>query len=146
MPAGIATVALLGHCRGMDAAAILRSLDLVAEHGDPAAAVYRRLFAAYPSMEALFVRDVDGGVRGNMLAEAVSAIIDFVGTNVYGANLMKIEVVNHENLGVPRDVFPAFFLAMRDTFAETLGSAWTKEIDTAWCDLLRRIDSVLAER
>lgn len=146
MPACIATVGPLGHFGVMDAAAILRSLDLVAEHGDPAAAVYRRLFAAHPSMEALFVRDVDGGVRGNMLAEAVSAIIDFVGSNVYGGNLMKIEVVNHENLGVPPDVFPAFFTAMRDTFAEILGGAWTQEIDTAWCDLLRRIESVLAER
>jgi hemoglobin-like flavoprotein len=45
----------------MDAAAIERSLELVAEHGDPADVVYRRHFAAYPEMEALFVRDTDGG-------------------------------------------------------------------------------------
>lgn len=130
----------------MDKAAIERSLELVAERGDPTPLVYRRLFAAHPEMEALFVRDVDGGVRGNMLAEAISAILDFIGTNTYGANLMRIEVVNHENLGVPPEVFPAFFASMRDAFADTLGPEWTKETDAAWRGLLVQIDRELARR
>ena len=127
----------------MDAAAITRSLELVAQRGDPAAMVYARVFAAYPEMEALFVRDTNGLVRGNMLAEAVSAILDFIDRDAYGGNLMRIEVVNHENLGVPKHVFPAFFTAMRDTFAEMLGAEWTDEIDAAWRALLARIDEVL---
>lgn len=127
----------------MDAAAITRSLELVAQRGDPAAMVYARVFAAYPEMEALFVRDTNGLVRGNMLAEAVSAILDFIDRDTYGGNLMRIETVNHENLGVPKEVFPTFFTAMRDTFAEMLGAAWTDEIDTAWRDLLARIDKAL---
>lgn len=128
----------------MNAAAITRSLDLVAERGDPAALVYARLFARHPDMERLFVRDTNGLVRGNMLAEAIGAILDFIDRDSYGGNLFRIEIVNHENLGVPREVFPAFFTAMRDTFAETLGPAWDAQTDAAWRDLLARIDRTLA--
>lgn len=128
----------------MNAQAIERSLELVAEHGDPAPVVYRRLFAAYPDMQVLFVRDTDGGIKGNMLSEAIAALLDFIGGNRYGANLMRIEVVNHENLGVPREVFPAFFTAMRDGFAEILGAAWSNEIDAAWRELLGEIEATLA--
>lgn len=128
----------------MDAAAITRSLELVAERGDPTAAVYARVFAAYPEMEALFVRDVDGGVRGNMLSEVLRTILDLVDRDAYGTNLMRVEIVNHENLGVPRAVFPMFFTAMRDTFRDELGADWTGEIDEAWAALLQRIDRILA--
>ena len=117
---------------------------MVAEHGDPAPVVYRILFARHPEMEALFVRDQDGSVRGNMLSEAIAAILDFIGGNVYGGNLMKIEVVNHENLGVPREVFPAFFTAMRDAFAQIVGAAWSNEIEHAWRELLGEIEATLA--
>lgn len=129
----------------MNAAAITRSLELVGERGDPAPAVYALLFARHPEMEALFVRDTNGLVRGSMLAEAIGAILDFIERDAYGGNLMRIEVVNHENLGVPRDVFPAFFTAMRDSFAATLGPAWTGDIDRAWGDLLTRIEGELAQ-
>jgi hemoglobin-like flavoprotein len=124
---------------------ITRSLDLVGERGDPAPLVYARLFAKHPEMERLFVRDTNGLVRGNMLAEAISAILDFIDRDSYGGNLMRIEIVNHENLGVPPEIFPAFFTAMRDTFAEMLSSAWTREIDGAWRELLERIEVALAE-
>jgi hemoglobin-like flavoprotein len=128
----------------MDAGAIVRSLELAAARGDPAPLVYARLFAAYPDMERLFVRDTNGLVRGNMLAEAINGLLDFVDRDSYGGNLMRVEIVNHENLGVPRDVFPAFFTAMRDTFAEMLGSEWDGETDAAWRALLARIAGALA--
>ena len=129
----------------MDSAAIERSLELVAERGDPTALVYARVFAAHPEMEALFVRDKDGGVRGNMLAETINAILDFVARDTYGGNLMRVEIVNHENLGVPKEVFGTFFTAMRDAFKEVLGPAWSREFDEAWMALLARIDGVLGE-
>lgn len=128
----------------MDAGLITRSFELVAERGDPAPLVYARLFAAHPDMERLFVRDTNGLVRGNMLAEAISGILDFIDRDTYGGNLMRIEIVNHENLGVPREVFPAFFTAMRDTFAEMLGPQWDGETDAAWRALLARIDGALS--
>ena len=128
----------------MDSALITRSLELAAEHGDPMPLVYARLFAAHPDMEQLFVRDTTGIVRGNMLTEAVTAMLDLVDRNVYGANFMRAEVVNHENLGVPREVFASFFRAIRDVFAELLGASWTKDIDAAWNEVLERIDRALA--
>lgn len=130
----------------MDTAPIIRSLELVAERGDPAALVYARLFASHPQMQALFVHDTSGDVRGNMLAEALTALIDFADRDAYGSNLMRAEIVNHENLGVPREVFGAFYGTIRDTFAEVLGTAWTNEIDTAWKDLLARIEVALARQ
>lgn len=127
----------------MNSAAITRSLDLLAERGDATVLVYARLFAAHPAMEALFVRDKDGGVRGHMLSEAIMAILDFIDRDTYGGNLMRSEIVNHENLGVPKEVFRTFFVAMRDAFAEVLGAAWTPEFDAAWRALLVRIDHAL---
>ena len=129
--------------RVLDSAAIERSLELVAERGDPTALVYARVFAAHPEMEALFVRDKDGGVRGNMLAEAIHAILDFIARDTYGGNLMRVEIVNHENLGVPKEVFGMFFTAMRDAFKDALGAQWSGEFDEAWAALLARIDGVL---
>ncbi len=128
----------------MDTSLITRSLELVAERGDPAARVYTRVFAAHPEMEKLFVRDTTGSIRGNMLAEAVTAMLDFIERDNYGANLMRAEIVNHENLGVPREVFAGFYTTLRDTFAELLGAAWTNDMNAAWDELLARIDRELA--
>ena len=124
--------------------AIERSIELVAERGDPTPLVYARLFAAYPEMEALFVRDTNGNIRGNMLAEAITALIDFANRNNYGANLFRAEIVNHEHLGVPPVNFVAFFSVMRDTFAQMLGDAWTPAFEDAWRELLSRVGGELA--
>ena len=128
----------------MDTSLITRSIELVAERGDPPPHVYARVFAAHPEMEKLFVRDTTGSVRGNMLAEAVTAMLDFIDRDTYGSNMMRAEIVNHENLGVPRDVFAGFYATLRDTFAELLGGAWTYEMNAAWDELLVRIDKALA--
>lgn len=128
----------------MNADAISRSLELVAERaGDPAALVYARLFAAHPEMEALFVRDTNGQIKGHMLAQAIDAVLDFVGERRFGDGMMRNELVNHEQLGVPRDVFPLFFTTMRDVFRDSLGAQWTREIDGAWRALLSEIDTTL---
>ena len=127
----------------MDAEAITRSFELVAERGDPTPLVYARLFTEWPEMEALFVRDVSGAVRGNMLAEVITAMLDIVAANNYGSNLMRAEIVNHEHLGVPPHLFRAFFATIRDVFAGVLGRDWTPEIDVAWSELLLRIDDYL---
>ena len=127
----------------MNGELIARSLELVGERGDPTLLVYQRLFAAHPEMERLFVRDTTGAIKGNMLAEVLTALLDFVGPNSYGGNLMRVEIVNHENLGVPPQVYATFFSAMRDAFAEILGRDWTPEIDEAWRALVARIDDLL---
>jgi len=130
----------------MSSTAITQSLELASERGDPTPLIYAKVFAAHPETEALFWRDADGSVRANMLAEVVTAVLDFVEGDAYGGNILRIEAVNHENLGVPPVVFRAFFVAMRDTLREILEREWTPEFEAAWRALLLRIDGVLSEK
>ena len=130
----------------IDAEAIMASLEQVAEKcGDPTPLVYQRLFAANPDMEALFVMDRDGMVRGNMLSQALDGIMDFVDTCAYAKNLIRSEIVNHEGVGVPPTVFATFFATIRDTFREILGDDWTAEMEVSWNALLEALADTIAD-
>ncbi len=116
-----------------DAALIESSLELVAARvGDPAPLVYARLFAAFPEVEALFVRDVSGTVRGNMLTTTLECLVDFAGPRAYATHFVGSERVNHGGLGVPPEMFDRFYATVIATFREVLGEDWTAEIDGAW--------------
>ncbi|MFZ3034290.1 MAG: globin [Parvibaculum sp.] len=129
----------------IDGDAIMASLELVAERcGDPTPQVYSRLFAANPEMEALFVMDRDGMVRGNMLAQALDGIMDFIDTCAYAKNLIRTEIVNHEGVGVPPTVFATFFATIRDTFREILGDEWTAAMEAAWENLLAALADTIS--
>jgi hemoglobin-like flavoprotein len=126
-------------------AVIEESLERLAERaGDPTTAVYARLFALYPETEALFVRDVDGAVKGEMLAKVFEIALDLAGPNAYAANFIACEIVNHDGVGVPRETFPRFFDVAVDTFAELLGPDWTPAYDAAWRGLIARIGVIAA--
>ncbi len=63
-----------------DAAVITRTLEQVGEHvTDPTPLVFRRLFHEAPEIEALFVRDADGLVRGQMFQVTIESLLDFLG-------------------------------------------------------------------
>ncbi len=116
-----------------DAALIEHSLALVAERvGDPAPLVYARLFAEFPALEALFLRDVTGTVRGNMLATTLECLVDFAGPRAYATHFVGSERVNHGGLGVPPEMFDRFYATVIETFRAALGPDWTPEIDAAW--------------
>jgi hemoglobin-like flavoprotein len=116
------------------------SLEIVAERaGDPTPQVYARLFAEFPEIEALFVRDTTGAVRGEMLAVAFACLLDLGGAGAYAANLISAERVNHEGVGVPPDVFGRFFPIVADTCREISGPAWTDEVEAAWAEVLAQI-------
>jgi hemoglobin-like flavoprotein len=102
--------------------------------------VYDRLFAAHPEIEALFVRDADGGVRGEMLARVIEAILDFVGQRLYAAHLIQCEVVTHAGYGTPPEVFRLFFSFVAAAVAEVVGPGWTSANDAAWRALLADLD------
>ena len=121
----------------MNAELITTSLDLVAERcADPTFLVYQRLFAREPEMEALFVRDTDASVRGQMLYQVIETMLDFVGRRHFAVGMIRSEVVNHENLGVPPQVFASFFATVAETFRDILGEAWTPAMEAAWAELL----------
>jgi hemoglobin-like flavoprotein len=123
------------------------SLETLAERvGDPREAVYARLFAEYPEMEALFVRDTTGAVRGEMLAVAFECILDIGGAGAYAANLIAAERVNHEGVGVPPEIFGRFFPLLAETCRELLGEAWTPAVDAAWAELLAGLQAIVEPR
>lgn len=120
------------------------TLEEVAErHGDPTAAVYDRLFAKSPEMAELFIGDKTGAARGEMLAVVFQTLLDFSDEGAFGANMVRAEIVNHENLGVPPQVFTTFFATVMETLRELLGDDWTPPVAAAWNDLLARLDAAI---
>jgi hemoglobin-like flavoprotein len=112
---------------------ITATLELVSERvGDPTPHVFRRLFSDNPELEALFVRDNGGLVRGQMLQVTIESLLDFLGDKTYGANLVQIERINHQGLGVEPQVFDTFYLTVMATFKEILGADWTAEMEHIW--------------
>lgn len=131
----------------MRAEAIERSLAAVADRaGDPTEQVYQRLFEIAPDLQALFVRDTDASVRGQMLQQVFETVLDLVGENHYAGVLIATEWVNHQNLGVPARQFELFFEAMIDTFRDLLGEQWTAEFEQAWRSVTAEVAQIVARR
>jgi len=125
----------------MRAELITQSFELAADAcEDLTPLVYRRLFAQQPQMEAMFVRDSNGQVRGEMLARVIEAILDFVGEQIYAATLIQCEVVTHDGYDVPPEVFRTFFGVVAETVREVVGDAWTPAVDEAWRGTLVDLD------
>ena len=125
----------------IDAGVIERTLEIAAEReADLTPRVYARLFAAHPEMEALFVRDTNGAVRGEMLARVFEMILDFIDRRAYGAQMIQCEVVTHEGYGVPPEVFGVFFGTVADTLREILDADWTPAVDASWRAMLEQMN------
>ena len=116
-----------------DAAIIVETLERVsARAGDPVPLVFDRLFAEMPEVEALFVRDKGGLVRGQMFQVTMESLLDYLGDKAYGANLVQIERVNHEGLGVEPAMFDRFYWTVMAAFKDVLGAEWTAQMDAVW--------------
>ena len=63
----------------------------------------------------------------------------------YAPNMIRAEIVNHENLGVPPVVFASFFPVVMETVREKLGDAWTGETQAAWDQLLGQLEDLVSE-
>ena len=116
-----------------DSIVITETLERVTERiGDPTPLIFERLFAAMPEVEALFIRDKGGLVRGQMFQVTMESLLDYLGDRSYGANLIQIERVNHQGLGVEPEVFDQFYLTVMATFKAILGADWSIEMESAW--------------
>jgi hemoglobin-like flavoprotein len=123
-----------------EAAVITDTLDRVAERvGDPTPLIFERLFAEMPEVEALFIRDKGGLVRGQMFPVTMESLLDFLGDRSYGANLVQIERVNHQGLGVEPEIFDRFYLTVMETFKTVLGADWTAEMETVWTRVIAEL-------
>lgn len=119
--------------------AIAASLELVAERcGDPTELVYDRLFARQPEMKALFLGDQSRQARGQMLNMVLDTLTNMAAGETWAGNMIRAERINHDQIGVPFDVFATFFDVVHETFREAGGAAWTPEMEAAWTDVLTR--------
>ena len=130
-----------------DARAIEESLAIAGERGgDLTPSVYARLFSRQPEMEALFVRDVQGAIRGEMLMRVFEAILDFIGDRRYADHMVEAEVITHEGYEVPRKVFATFFGVVAEGVQEACGPEWTPAMADAWRRLLADLDTYVSRR
>ena len=127
----------------VDAAVIVSSLELAGDRcSDLTPLIYARVFAQFPDMQPLFVRDKTGQVRGEMLARVIEVVLDYIDGNHYASNLIASESITHDGYGVPRDIFPTFFDALSDTVREVLGTAWTPAMAENWTKLTTELRAI----
>jgi len=120
---------------------ITESFEIAAERcEDLTPLVYHRLFTEKPEMVPLFWRDTNHSVKGEMLAQAIEAILDFVGDGRYAARMLQNEVVTHAGYDVPPEVFRTFFGVVAATLKEVVGADWTPAMDAEWTKLLAELD------
>ena len=124
-----------------DAEAIERSLELAGERGgDLTPIVYARLFERQPQMQALFWRDTNHTIKGEMLMRTFEAILDFVRARQFAHHLIETEVVTHAGYDVPPDVFATFFGIVAEVVEEVCGDAWSPAMAGAWRRTLVDLD------
>jgi hemoglobin-like flavoprotein len=122
---------------------VLATLEAVAaQHGDPADAIYAELFGKHPELEALFWLDRDGGVRAQMVQQAIECILDHAGARLTSAQIIAAARQHHDGYGVPPERFDAFFTAMRDAFRRILGAGWTADMAHAWDAMLTEFAAI----
>jgi hemoglobin-like flavoprotein len=115
------------------------SLELVAERcGDPTEMVYDRLFARQPEMKALFLGDQSRLARGQMLNMVLDTLTNMAAGETWAGNMIRAERVNHDQIGVPFDVFATFFTVVHESFRDAAGADWTGEMEDAWTRVLAR--------
>lgn len=128
----------MSHCSAIEA-----SLELaVARGGDPQAAIYARLFALHPAMEAEFWRDTSGRIRGEMLARTLEVALDLAGAHgqpggSWAPAFLATEIVTHEAYGIPPAIFAQFLPIVAEAIADACGNGFTPDMRAAW-------DAVLA--
>ncbi len=128
----------------MRADLILETLEQVSERcADPAQLVYRHLFSATPNLEALFLMDTDGGVRGSMLQTCLTCILGLIDGSPTPRFIISAARMDHPAYGVREDEFDLMFVAIRDTVRDLLGAGWTPAADAAWTSLLEEIAAIV---
>lgn len=124
-----------------DAETIERSLEIAGERGgDLTAIVYARLFERQPEMKALFWRDSDNSIKGEMLMRVFEAILDFIRARQYSDHLIQTEVITHAGYDVPPDVFATFFGLVAEVVQDACGPDWSPAMARAWGKTLADLD------
>ena len=130
-------------------AALEASLELaVARIGDPQPAIYARLFALHPAMEAEFWRDTSGRIRGEMLNRSLEMALDLASPYApeggWGGAFLGTEAITHDSYGIPRAVFADFLRIVAAVIRDGCGDGFTPAMAAAWDVVLDRAAATLA--
>lgn len=125
----------------MDRAALIEDLlaQVSARMGDPAPAVYARLFATSPHLLPLFVADTHGQVRGEMFMRALDTLVDLAAGRPYAPGMIESERVTHGHLDIDAATFESFFHHIGAVFQDALGADWSPDLDRMWRDLMGQV-------
>lgn len=119
--------------------ALLASLELAADRcEDIVPPVYAELFKRYPDMEALFILDVDDGVKGHMLNESLSMAEGLLNDDLIATSFIAAERMNHSGNGVDDPTFNGYYPVLRDVIQTLAGADWSAEMDAAWNEVIVR--------
>jgi hypothetical protein len=78
-----------------------------------------------------------------MLRQAIETLLDYLGPNAFAANFLRAELRNHDDIGVPAEIFPAFYRSMAEAFADIAGEAWTPAMEAAWVELTAEVGQIV---
>ncbi|MEL6829708.1 MAG: globin [Pseudomonadota bacterium] len=119
--------------------AFLSSLEIVAGRcEDIVPTVYDELFKRYPDMRALFVLDVDDGVKGHMLNETLSMAEGLLSDDGVATSFIAAERMNHCGYGIDDLTFDGYYPTLRDVIQNIAGDAWTDDMTMAWDHVIMR--------
>ncbi|MEL7109853.1 MAG: globin domain-containing protein [Pseudomonadota bacterium] len=117
--------------------ALNASLEVVAERcEDVVPPVYAAFFQRYPKFEELFVNDIDHGVRGHMLNEALGLAEGLLEDDTLTYHFVSSLRMNHEGYGIENNLFEEFYEVIADVFQTLAGEAWTPAMSSAWSEVV----------
>lgn len=117
--------------------ALTHSLDVLADKvGDPTPLIYAELFRRHPEHEGRFFMDLDGGVRGEMLSQALDVLMRADENSPSAGVLVEANRFAHFGYGIEDDQFNAFFIVIRDVVKASLESDWTAEYENRWAQII----------
>lgn len=94
--------------------------------------VYAALFRRFPEFEALFSLDLDRGVRGHMLNEALNMAEGLLQNDPMAQTFVSAERMNHSGYGIEGAAFESFYVVLAEVFRDLAGARWTPDMSAAW--------------
>lgn len=89
-------------------------------------------------MEALFVLDIDDGVKGHMLNESLSMAEGLLTDDLVATSFIAAERMNHFGNGVDDPTFDGYYPVLRDVIQSLAGADWTADMAAAWDEVIKR--------
>lgn len=104
---------------------------------------YRRLFARYPELRALFKDDIER--QTGLFVAMMDTVVSALEQPAPVVPLIKIVGARHAGYGVADADYDKFADALLDTFAQALGEGFTPERRAAWIEAYTRLADTMKQ-